>query len=172
VKPRLMHGTDWSGQDLAGWWLSEKLDGWRAYWSGSEFITRQGNPLNAPAWFTEGMPTQPLDGELWAGPGTNHNAVGAAVRSGDWTRLVFRPFDVPSLGVKIEAVIGILASLPFPSHVRPVEYHRAESTEAALAEMRATVAAGGEGLMLRKAGAGYCPDYRTEKLLKFKPSCL
>jgi DNA ligase-1 len=27
--------------DCEGWWLSEKLDGMRAYWSGSSFWSRQ-----------------------------------------------------------------------------------------------------------------------------------
>jgi DNA ligase 1 len=172
VKPRLMHGCDWTGQDVSGWWVSEKLDGWRAYWTGSEFISRQGNTLNAPDWFTADMPSQPLDGELWAGPGTTHNAVASLVLSGRWRRLTYRPFDIPSLGVKVEAAMAILASLPLPLYCRPVEYHRTQSTEAAIAEMWATVADGGEGLMLRKPGAGYAPDYRTEKLLKLKPDCV
>lgn len=169
-KPRLMHGYDWTGQDVSGWWVSEKLDGWRCYWDGSQFITRQGNPLNAPDWFTAGMPAQPLDGELWAGPGTTHDDVASLVLSGQWDGLTYRPFDIPALGVKPEAAASILVRLALPSHVRPVEYHRAESTEAAIAEMWQTVADGGEGLMLRKPGAGYAPDYRTEKLLKVTPA--
>ena len=169
-KPALMHGSDWSGQDVSGWWISEKLDGWRCLWTGREFLTREGNPLDAPAWFLAGMPAQPLDGELWAGPGTTHDDVNAAVLAGGWQRLTFRPFDVPALGVKIEAAQAALASLPFPAHVRPVEYSRAGSTAEAIAEMRRVVAGGGEGIMARKPGAGYAPNFRTEKLLKFKPA--
>jgi DNA ligase 1 len=169
-KPRLMHGSDWSGHNVAGWWISEKLDGWRLYWSGAEFITRHGTVLDAPGWFRTGIPSQLLDGELWAGAGTTHDAVASAVGSGDWTRLSFRPFDIPALGVKPEAAMVILASLPLPSHVRPIEYHRAESTQSAIAEMHATVAGGGEGAMLRKPGSGYSPDYRTRHLLKMTPA--
>jgi len=30
-----MHGRDWDGkQDLTGWFCSEKLDGYRAFWNG------------------------------------------------------------------------------------------------------------------------------------------
>lgn len=169
MKPRLMHGCNWTGQNVAGWWISEKLDGWRAYWDGHAFFTRQGRTLPAPDWFKTGMPEQPLDGELWAGPGTTHDDVNAAVLSGEWGRLSYRPFDIPALGVKVEAAMAILASLPLPGHCRPVEYWRVGSTAEAMSSMMLVVEAGGEGVMLRKAGAGYAPDYRTEKLLKLTP---
>src|SRR5947208_15816586 len=32
--PPLLLAETWDGSDPAGWWLSEKLDGVRAYWSG------------------------------------------------------------------------------------------------------------------------------------------
>jgi len=37
----------------------------RAYWDGNQFVSRQGNLYHAPPWFLEGLPTVPLDGELW-----------------------------------------------------------------------------------------------------------
>jgi hypothetical protein len=55
--------------DPTGWFMSEKLDGVRAYWSGSKFYSRQGNQFIAPAWFTKDLPKEPLDGELWCGRG-------------------------------------------------------------------------------------------------------
>ena len=165
----LMHGKDWQGQDVSGWWVSEKLDGWRALWTGSKFVTRQGNILDAPAWFIAGMPACALDGELWAGQGTTHDDVAAAVQSGDWSGLVFRPFDVPEAGLPIEQAQAVLASLPFPPHAYPVEWFRAESTEEVINRMLGTVKAGGEGLMARKPGSRYAAG-RNGRLLKFKPS--
>jgi DNA ligase-1 len=168
-KPALMRGSDWSGQDLAGWWISEKLDGWRAYWDGSQFISRQGRVYEAPAWFRSGMPARALDGELWAGPGTTHDDVNAAVLAGNWQRLVFRPFDVPELSLKIEAAQGIISGLDLPPHCQPVAYRRVASTAEAIGFMHSVVAAGGEGAMARKPGAGYAANCRTQKLLKLKP---
>ena len=56
----------WDNQaDLTGWWMSEKLDGVRAYWDGKQFLSRLGNLYHAPAWFIAGLPDVPLDGELW-----------------------------------------------------------------------------------------------------------
>ena len=35
-----------------GWWMSEKLDGVRAYWDGQNFYSRQGNMFKgAPDFF-------------------------------------------------------------------------------------------------------------------------
>ena len=42
-----------------------KLDGVRAWWDGTGFLSRLGNPYLAPAWFTAALPSFPLDGELW-----------------------------------------------------------------------------------------------------------
>ena len=166
----LMHGSDWAGQDVSGWWISEKLDGWRCLWDGQQFLTRTGNVLDAPGWFMTGMPAQAMDGELWAGPRTTHNHVKTAVQTGDWGCLSFRPFDLPMPGVRIEDAQTVLAVLPLPAHVQPVEYCRATSTQAVIAEMLATVKAGGEGLMARKPASRYAAGRQYSSLLKFKPS--
>lgn len=66
----MMHGGDWTDDiDPAGWIVSEKLNGCRAFWDGSQLWSRGGNVIPAPAWFTAGLPTSPLDGEVWAGRG-------------------------------------------------------------------------------------------------------
>lgn len=168
MNPALMRGCDWTGQDVSGWWASEKFDGWRAYWSGSEFISRQGTIFDAPAWFTALIPSRPMDGELWAGLGTNHNDVGSAVRSGSWHRLTFRPFDIPEPGVTIEAAHAMLQALQLPAHVRPVEYQRVGSTAEALSIMQRIIGAGGEGVMLRRPKSIYLTERRTIALLKMK----
>src|SRR5204862_6869700 len=64
--PPLLLAHVWENDiDLAGWWMSEKLDGVRAYWDGERFISRLGNEFHAPDWFAKGLPETPLDGELW-----------------------------------------------------------------------------------------------------------
>lgn len=44
------------GKDPTGYLISEKLDGVRAYWNGTSFYSREGNPFYAPEWFTKRMP--------------------------------------------------------------------------------------------------------------------
>src|SRR5262245_13599082 len=52
--PPLLLAHKWEpGTDISGWWLSEKLDGVRAYWDGTQFLSRLGNKFFAPAWFTQ-----------------------------------------------------------------------------------------------------------------------
>ena len=64
--PPLLLAESWDRlTDLSGWWMSEKLDGVRAYWDGKQFLSRLGNLYHAPDWFVEGLPDVPLDGELW-----------------------------------------------------------------------------------------------------------
>lgn len=82
-----MLASKWEGEDPTGWWMSEKLDGVRAWWTGSALLSRLGNTINAPAWFTAGLPKVPLDGELWCGRGQFTEAVSIvknAVRQDDW----------------------------------------------------------------------------------------
>ncbi|MGJ8582123.1 MAG: DNA ligase, partial [Psychromonas sp.] len=47
------------------YYISEKLDGIRAYWDGQHLISKNGNIFTAPDWFITDFPTQAIDGELW-----------------------------------------------------------------------------------------------------------
>src|ERR1700684_1914344 len=48
--PKILLAHAWTGDaDLTGWWMSEKLDGVRAYWDGRQVLSRVGQPLRAPA---------------------------------------------------------------------------------------------------------------------------
>ena len=63
--PPVLLAERWDNEtDLSGWWMSEKLDGVRAYWDGKQFLSRLGNVYHAPDWFAEGLPEVPLDAEL------------------------------------------------------------------------------------------------------------
>src|SRR3984957_16089302 len=54
--PPLLLAEAWDNvADLTGWWMSEKLDGVRAYWDGRKFLSRLGNVYNAPDWFVAGL---------------------------------------------------------------------------------------------------------------------
>lgn len=51
-------------------WMSEKLDGIRAYWDGNKLWTRKGREISLPQEFFENFPKIPLDGELFMGRNT------------------------------------------------------------------------------------------------------
>jgi DNA ligase-1 len=63
----LAQNYDADKHDPTGWYLSEKLDGVRAYWDGTAFWTRNGNVFNPPEFFVKNFPSTPMDGELWTG---------------------------------------------------------------------------------------------------------
>ena len=83
---------DLTSQWVGGWQFSEKLNGCRVEWDGKLFWTRSGHPVDAPRWFTKGLPRCRINGEIHAGRGRglgNHNSAykvaSNAVRlGGDW----------------------------------------------------------------------------------------
>jgi DNA ligase-1 len=110
--PPLLLAERWDTfTDPARWWLSEKLDGVRAYWTGTQFLSRLGNLFHAPDWFTAGLPAVPLDGELWLGRKQFQRAVSIARRqdkSEHWKELTFVVFDAPALEQGFEARLAFV----------------------------------------------------------------
>src|SRR5688500_9984165 len=55
--PPILLAHKWeTHHDPTGWWMSEKLDGIRAYWDGEAFTSRLGNKFYAPDWFIADLP--------------------------------------------------------------------------------------------------------------------
>ncbi len=84
--------------DIKGWWMSEKLDGVRGYWTGKKLVFRSGNPFHVPEWFTRGFPSTPLDGELWIGRGQFSELASIVRRKNvdiDWEKVRYVIFDAP-----------------------------------------------------------------------------
>jgi DNA ligase-1 len=164
----------WDGvEDPTGWWMSEKLDGVRAYWDGSRLVSRLGNPFLAPDWFVAGLPTTPLDGELWAGRKQFQRAV-SIVRRQDrgelWREISFVVFDAPTLDAPFEERLERCRAL-LPSgrlaHAAVHDHQVCAGIEALRAELARIEALGGEGLMLRRPGSRYVAG-RSTTLLKVK----
>ncbi len=171
--PPLLLAQPWDQlMDLAGWWMSEKLDGARAYWDGSRFVSRLGNTYRAPDWFCEGLPEVPLDGELWIGRRMFQRTM-SIVRRQDapdhWRDVRFVVFDAPN------------SPEPFEDRQARLRDWLAGTTEFASVldqqvcddvihlrtELDRIEALGGEGLMLRQPGSLYEVG-RSTTLLKVK----
>lgn len=161
--------------DLSRYWVSEKYDGVRAYWDGRQLLSRAGNVIHAPAWFTARWPTTPLDGELWAGRG-RFETVTATVRDFEpndeaWRDIRFLVFDLPAhagpfdtrLAVLERLISGVgidwLKAAPHTRAVDAAQLHR---------RLQEITSAGGEGLMLHRGDSLYRAE-RSDDLLKFKP---
>lgn len=157
--------------DVTGWWMSEKLDGVRAYWDGTQFLSRLGNRFHAPAWFTAGLPAQPLDGELWVGRKQFQTTVSIVRRMDagkEWASLKFLVFDAPSLDAPFEERVGWLHGvLPNATHARTVEHVCCEGIAHLRGELERVEGLGGEGLMVRQPGSKY-EIGRSYTLLKVK----
>ncbi len=163
------------GRDPSGYYVSEKLDGVRGYWDGKRLLTRGGTVINAPAWFTAGWPTHPLDGELWAGRGRFAEAV-STVRSQTpddvaWRRMHYMLFDLPGhpgpFSERVVALREAVAKLDQP-WVQMIPQTPATTAAAIKAQLRQIEKLGGEGLVLHRAEASYVAG-RSDDLLKYKP---
>jgi DNA ligase-1 len=130
----------------------------------------------APRWFTDRMPDAPLDGELWMGRG-RFDALASCVRRSvpvpaEWRDVRFMVFELPD------------APGPFAERARQIEQRVAQARWATLGavtqrpvadrealrrELAATLARGGEGLMLHRSDAPYQAG-RSEFLRKLKPT--
>src|SRR5262249_1983009 len=142
-------------------WLSEKLDGVRAYWDGKQFVSRLGNVFHAPAWFIQGLPSDPLDGELWLGRKKFQRAVSIVRRqdkSDHWKEIKYVVFDPPRLEKSFEAGMEFIKeSLAHgkPAYAEPHEHTLCTGINHLKEELARLEALGGEGLMLRKPGSKY-----------------
>src|SRR5262245_46293511 len=172
--PPILLAERWDNStDLAGWWMSEKLDGVRAYWDGKQFLSRQGNLFHAPDWFVESLPRLPLGGELALGRKAFQRTVSIARRqdkSEHWKELAFVVFDAPALGEpferRLEFVREQFAARANP-YARPLEHQLCRGVDHLREELARVEALGGEGLMLRQPASKYEAG-RSATLLKVK----
>jgi DNA ligase-1 len=161
----------WDGVlDPAGWWLSEKLDGVRAYWDGKQLLSRLGNTFHAPDYFLAGLPNHPLDGELFLDRKSFQKTV-AIVRRQDksdlWKGIRFVIFDCPGCPDPFEARLGLLQKLPAHPYAQPHPHTKCTGIDHLKVELARVEALGGEGLMLRQPGSAYVVG-RSSTLLKVK----
>ena len=173
--PSLLLANTWREDiDVTGYWVSEKLDGVRAYWDGENLTSRNGNRFNSPSWFTEDFPGMPFDGELWMGRGTFERLSGAVRRKkpddAQWRGIRFMVFDLPSspapFDERLERLREVFEAVESP-HIALVEQFRVTDKDALLAKLNEVVSGGGEGLMLHKGSSIYTGG-RTDDLLKVK----
>ncbi len=160
--------------DVRDWWMSEKLDGVRAYFNGKDFISRQGNVYPAPDFFKAGLPDFPLDGELWMGRKMFQKTISIVKSAGAgdrWKDITYVVFDQPTHSGKFEDRMTFLLELeaniraPYMKVLRQEQVHHLNHL---LSRMEEVVAQGGEGMMIREPGSAYVVG-RSSTCLKIKP---
>ena len=161
------------GAKLEDYWLSEKLDGVRAVWDGSQLLSKQGNVYHAPDWFIAEFPAQPLDGELWIARNSFEQLI-SVVRDNNpgagWHKVRYMVFDMPIPNAVFTSRMDKLKTLFTDLHspfLRLVEQSRISSHDALMKNLDDVVDAGGEGLMLHRGDSYYLAG-RSNDLLKVK----
>ena len=162
------------GVPLHDYWLSEKYDGLRGFWDGQQLLTRGGEVIAAPGWFTAGWPAEPMDGELWIGRGKFEAALATVRRQTPiddaWRRVRFMVFDLPAhpgrFTDRIQACQALVRQLHRP-WVQAVPQERVASHTELMARLDRVVKAGGEGLILHRGDSFYRAE-RNDDLLKVK----
>ena len=161
--------------DPARYLVSEKYDGVRAMWDGKLLHFRSGREVQAPKWFLEKLPVQPLDGELWLGRG-RFEELSSFVRKtepvdGEWRQITYMVFELPgapgTFAERAQRIQEVVAATRWPQLVA-IEQVPGKDRGALKAQLDDVVRGGGEGLMLHLAQAPYITG-RSDVLLKLKP---
>lgn len=144
---------DWhffTSPDPKSWWASEKIFDVRVMWNGRDFFTRGGIRVDAPDWFTEGLPDVQLDCGIHAGRSGFYEAR-SAVNHGRFTPAIrLAIFDVPSTpGAAAMTWAERMAHAPTTAHAARVEFQRVESKADLVRRFHAIRKGGGEGVVIR-----------------------
>jgi len=172
--PPILLAEKWdNATDLSDWWMSEKLDGVRAYWDGQKILSRQGNVYHAPDWFVKGLPKVPLDGELWLDRKSFQRTVSIVRRqdkSDHWKQVRYLIFDAPAEEGDFESRMKFLKSKlgkRKTPYAELLDHEVCKSVKHLKQELARVESLGGEGLMLREPGSSYHVG-RSSTLLKVK----
>jgi DNA ligase-1 len=174
--PALLLAQNYSAKfDPSLYLLSEKLDGVRAYWDGSNLRFRSGRLIYAPPWFSAALPAQALDGELWMGRQT-FERLSAAVRrqqprDEEWRSISYHLYELPEGEGDFQQRVASLQALVTQAAqpwLQLVAQEPGVDSAALTARLTQIVQAGGEGLMLHRADALW-QSGRSAVLLKLKP---
>jgi DNA ligase-1 len=156
-------------QNVAGWMMSEKLDGIRAYWDGKNLLSRSGKIIHAPKWFIRDYPPFAIDGELWTKRG-DFERISSIVRDkipgAGWREIKHYIFEVPDVEggllarlAKVKPYLGSVIKI-----IPQIKVKDRADLKRFLQEIEQE---GGEGVVVRDPDAPYIAK-RTSKVLKVK----
>lgn len=176
------HSIDWqddtvvlpAGSVITDYWVSEKLDGVRAFWTGSQLQTRSGHQIHAPDWFTKDFPKEALEGELWAGRNQFHLTMQTVLDSvpneTQWRKIQFMVFDAPNQPGTFDERLAHITPLIDSLHqqqIKAVHQRKLDSIQTLEHWLNEVESHGGEGLMLHRGKQRYIAG-KADGLLKLK----
>lgn len=168
-KPKLFLLNNYSEDiNVTSWYMSEKLDGVRAYWDGEKLISRSGKIFAAPKFFIKGFPKHELDGELWSKRGDFSNIASIVNKKEPhegWKNLTYNIFEVPNAkGNLLERLESIKNKTQYLRVIEQIKVQNRDDLETFLINIEEK---GGEGVVVRD---GELPYYtgRDNNSLKVK----
>lgn len=174
-KPDIQHATTYKPvDDISMYWVSEKLDGIRGYWNGKQLLTRQGNLIHSPKWFTLHWPKNVMDGELWIAR-DNFQATLSCVRKVKieddcWQKVRYMIFDLPAhskiFTLRIKTMTQLVKRTNSP-YLAMIKQFKLNNTVQLENKLNSIIAHKGEGLMLHRSNAYYHVG-KTTNIMKLK----
>lgn len=159
--------------NISDYYVSEKLDGFRAYWDGNTLKSKNGYSFNAPNWYTENLGNKHLDGELWIGRGQFEKLISilnTVENEEEWHLVNYMIFDMPNevipFSQRVKKMQDYIPSLNLKYVQMIPQIQVSDHTELNIL-LDKIIKMGGEGLMLHHQNA-YYGSGRVNHLLKIK----
>jgi len=175
TKPPIQHAIQFKTvDDISQYWLSEKLDGMRGYWDGKQLLSRQGNIIHSPKWFTKHWPKTVIDGELWLGRNKFQQTISCVrkitIDENCWQQVKFMIFDLPkhtaTFTNRVKAMKALVNNNPSP-YLAMIKQFKVSTIDQLETTLNNIVTRKGEGLMLHLGNAYYHVG-RSTNILKLK----
>ena len=168
--------------------MSEKYDGIRVKWTGTQIYSRSGKEIKSPSFFTKSFPSFSLDGELWYMNflrifSNNAKRIKRGLQQESllltkfplneelWKNATFCIFDVPDLTTEpYESRLQFLLNFSqnkSSSFLKVIDTVQCKSKEHLNEFMKNIVLQKGEGVMLRQPGSFY-ETGRSLSMRKYK----
>ena len=163
--------------NIKNYYVSEKLDGMRGFWDGKKLLSRGGNIIATPLWFTRDWPTTPMDGELYLGLNSFQSLMSCVKgkslsneKKRCWRRIRFMIFDLPkhqgNFNQRVQAMTTIAAQTT-SDYLKMITQEKVTSEAHLEQKLTQVIAKQGEGLMLHLSHAHYLSGTNSA-LLKIK----
>jgi len=171
-KPKVYNGDE----NISGWFMSEKLDGIRAYWDGKKLYTRQGKEIFSPDSFTQNFPSFELDGELWIDRNKFEEIQSIVMDKSpnkEWGKISYNIFEAPNsdgnFTNRLQKARSWFAEHP-NANVKIIEQIPCKNKKHLENFLEEIIKKGGEGVVIKNPIAPYHAGRSSEvlKVKKFK----
>lgn len=163
-----------SKKDYSGWYLSEKLDGYRAIWDGKVFRSRHGNIFYIPKEILKTLPKNIiLDGELYISKNKFENCSilkkkNISFNEFNKSQIKFYVFEIISCNKKFKDKINLIKEVCSKNiFLEAIKQKKVKNNKEIKEIFNKLVKNGSEGIMLRNPES-YYENKRSNILVKLK----